>query len=101
MEPAVGKSFRDQLMETAQRLEAVKAADMATPAAAVDLDPLLPSRTVCALVGRITTMTLWRWSHNPRIAFPPPDVIISQRRYWRASTIRRWQEQRGTATATP
>lgn len=47
---------------------------------------LLPSRDVKARLGGVSDMTLWRWLHNPAMAFPKP-VVISRRKYWDAAEL--------------
>ena len=56
-----------------------------------DVDAMLNGKQACAASGAGTTMTLWRWQHDPRVQFPAPDATINNRNYWRASTIRAWQ----------
>jgi hypothetical protein len=63
-------------------------------AADTTLDPLLGSRAVTESTGPVSLMTIHRWTKDPRVAFPLPDVIINGRRYWYASTIRRWRADR-------
>jgi predicted DNA-binding transcriptional regulator AlpA len=53
-----------------------------------ELDPLLSAKQVCDFLGRISQMTLWRYHRN--LAFPPPDYLLSRRRFWRASSIEAW-----------
>jgi predicted DNA-binding transcriptional regulator AlpA len=40
-------------------------------------------------------MTLWRWSKT--LGFPPPDLIIARRKFWRRRTIEAWVAQREAA----
>jgi hypothetical protein len=58
------------------------------PPILVDDDDLVPSSVVKKENGGITDMTLWRWTRDPRIQFPAPDVILNQRRYWKRRTLR-------------
>lgn len=60
-----------------------------------DVDAMLNGKQVCVASGAGTTMTLWRWQHDPRVQFPAPDAVINNRNYWRASTIRAWQARMG------
>lgn len=53
-----------------------------------DDDDLIGSRAVRDAFGGISDMSLWRWTQNPKLNFPPPDVVIRGRRYWRRDTIR-------------
>jgi predicted DNA-binding transcriptional regulator AlpA len=61
---------------------------------------LLPTHQVLAWLGNISTMTLWRWLHSERVRFPPPTLIINNRRYWSAGSIRRWLAERDSKEAT-
>jgi predicted DNA-binding transcriptional regulator AlpA len=60
---------------------------------------LLPTHQVLAWLGNISAMTLWRWLHSERVRFPPPTLIVNNRRYWSAGSIRRWLAERGSAEA--
>jgi predicted DNA-binding transcriptional regulator AlpA len=55
---------------------------------AAELDPLLSAKQVCEFLGRISQMTLWRYRRN--LGFPPPDYLLSRRRFWRASSVEAW-----------
>jgi predicted DNA-binding transcriptional regulator AlpA len=55
---------------------------------AAELDPLLSAKQVCEFLGRISQMTLWRYRRN--LEFPPPDYLLSRRRFWRASSVEAW-----------
>ncbi|MFC5737726.1 helix-turn-helix transcriptional regulator [Sinirhodobacter huangdaonensis] len=60
---------------------------------------LINSATVRALCGGISDMSLWRWLHNPEMAFPKPRVI-ARRRYWIEAEILAWidaQAEKGAA----
>jgi hypothetical protein len=48
-----------------------------------DDDELVSSAIAKRENGIGSDMTMWRWTHDPRIKFPPPDVIINNRKYWR------------------
>ena len=39
------------------------------------------------------------WSEIKDGSFPPPDVVLKRVRYWRASTIRAWQDSVSSANA--
>ncbi|MGB8630865.1 MAG: hypothetical protein WCD69_15990 [Xanthobacteraceae bacterium] len=54
-----------------------------------DDEDLVPSRIVKKENGGISDMTLWRWTRDPRIQFPQPDVVINGRKYWTRRTLRR------------
>jgi predicted DNA-binding transcriptional regulator AlpA len=64
----------------------------------IDDDILLTSRQTRARFGGITSMSLWRWRHNPKVMFPPP-VMITNRNYWRVGDLRRWQAEREAKAA--
>jgi hypothetical protein len=64
-------------------------------------DSLLNSAQVRALAGNISVMCLWRWQRDPRVQFPPPDIIITKRNYWRAGTIKGWLGRMQAASRTP
>jgi hypothetical protein len=69
-----------------------------------EVDLLLDSNKTRSACGAGTPMTLWRWQRNPDVQFPAPDAVIAGRNYWRASTIRAWQERitlRKSATIRP
>lgn len=63
----------------------------ASPPPQLDDDALMSSTSVCASCGGVSRMALWRWQRDPRVQFPAPDMIINQRRYWKAGSIRRWK----------
>jgi hypothetical protein len=42
----------------------------------------LTAAQVRARYGGITSMSLWRWLHDPELHFPAP-LLIQRRRYWR------------------
>jgi predicted DNA-binding transcriptional regulator AlpA len=54
---------------------------------------MIGARQVRGLVGNISEMTLWRWKHNERLAFPKP-IVIQRRRYWRKDEVTAWLNQR-------
>jgi len=56
-------------------------------------DVFLTSAQVRGAFGGISEMALWRWAKNPRIGLPPPDAVIARRKYWRAATIRKFQDR--------
>ena len=58
-----------------------------------DVDPLCNKSQVKAAVGGVSDMCIWRWQRDERVQFPMPDVTINGRNYWRASTVRAWQER--------
>src|SRR5262245_13858821 len=46
----------------------------ATPASDTKPDNLIPDPVVCAEFG-VTAMTLWRWTRDTKLNFPPPIAI--------------------------
>jgi hypothetical protein len=75
----------------AARLAIEPPAARAPPAA----DDLLTSTSVKAALGGISEMTLWRWSKA--FGFPPPDLVIARRKFWRRRTIEAWVAGREAA----
>jgi hypothetical protein len=65
----------------------------------VDDEALLTSGQVRARVGNVSCMCLWRWTRDPRVQFPLPDVVINNRKYWYVSTIRRFNMGRARKAA--
>ena len=63
-----------------------------------DEDTLLSSTQVRARYGDVSAMCIWRWQRNPAVRFPMPDVVITNRSYWRLGTLRRWDAARDGAT---
>jgi hypothetical protein len=62
-------------------------------------ETLLTTAQTRAQVGGVSAMCLWRWERDPRVAFPPPDIIINGRNYWFRGTIRRWTALRAEKAA--
>ena len=58
-----------------------------------DDEDLVPSPIVKKENGGISDMTLWRWTRDPRIRFPPPDVVINGRKYWKRKTLRQHRQR--------
>jgi len=58
---------------------------------APDPDDLLPTREVRIACGDVADMTLWRWTHDPEILFPEPDMVLNGRKYWRRRTVEAWR----------
>jgi hypothetical protein len=48
----------------------------------------------------VTTRTVDRWKANPKLEFPPPDLVINQREYRKLETIEAWERRRATASNT-
>ena len=82
-------------MQTQTTRESVRNA----PRAPVDDETLLNSGQVKASVGDVTDMCLWRWTRDPRVQFPAPDMVINGRRYWQVGTIRRWKTEQAAKAA--
>jgi hypothetical protein len=61
-------------------------------------DAFLTARQVCARYGDISTMSLWRWLHDPQMVFPAP-LMIQKRRYWRLGTLIEWERRRASSRA--
>ena len=59
---------------------------------------LLKSAAVRQRLGDISSQTLWRFGRDPELGFPPP-LYICGVRYWDASTIENFIEQRQRAAA--
>jgi hypothetical protein len=66
----------------------------------LDDDSLLSTSQVLADLGGLSRMGLWRWIRDPRVAYPPPDVVINGRNYWKVGTHKQWKAAR-IAASTP
>ena len=55
---------------------------------------LLNTKKVKTRVGDVSDMCLWRWTRDPAVRFPAPDVVINGRKYWYSTTIDDWQAAR-------
>lgn len=53
-----------------------------------DDNDLVSSKTVRKENGNVSHMTIWRWRHSAKVQFPPPDVVINERNYWKRRTLR-------------
>jgi predicted DNA-binding transcriptional regulator AlpA len=53
-------------------------------------EPLLTSKDAKAARGCKSDSTLWIDIKDG--SFPPPDMVIKRVRYWKPSTLRRWQD---------
>jgi predicted DNA-binding transcriptional regulator AlpA len=58
----------------------------------------IPSSPVREICGGVSDMTLWRWLHDPTLAFPKP-IYIGRRRYWREAEIFAWLEGQAAKAA--
>lgn len=56
-------------------------------------ETLMTAAQVRAHFGNISHMSLWRWSNDAAMAFPPP-VKIRNRNFWRRADIAAWVEGR-------
>jgi predicted DNA-binding transcriptional regulator AlpA len=46
----------------------------------------------------ISSMSLWRWLNDPKLAFPRP-TQIRERNYWRLGDIVAWERRAAASTA--
>ncbi len=53
-------------------------------------EPLLGIKDALVTRGCKSPTTIW--TEIGEGTFPPPDKVIKRVRYWRASTLRRWQD---------
>jgi hypothetical protein len=60
-------------------------------AADEDVGELVPDPQVCREF-QITSMTLWRWDHDPNLEFPPP-IRIRKRKFRRRSALEIFKRQ--------
>jgi predicted DNA-binding transcriptional regulator AlpA len=80
----------------------LKSAADSSPAptsATLSLPPeaLINSAEVRRLCGIKSTMSLWRWVHNPKLSFPKP-IKIGHRNFWRRAAVVKWIANRERAT---
>ena len=61
-------------------------------------DRRLSTTAVAARYG-VSTRTIERWTRDPKLKFPQPD-IVNLRKYWWASALRRHDRER-SATSSP
>jgi hypothetical protein len=47
--------------------------------------------------GDISDTGFTRWRNDPLVGFPPPDLYIKGREFWRLATLRRFDEERRAA----
>jgi hypothetical protein len=45
----------------------------------------------------VSSMCLWRWLGDPKLAFPQPALRINRRRYWREDDLIRWERSSAPA----
>ena len=53
-------------------------------------------RKLRARFGDISEMTLWRWEHDEKLAFPKA-LTINGRKYYDLAEIEAWERRRATA----
>ena len=53
------------------------------------LGTFLPARRVWERYG-VTSMTLYRWTTDERLAFPRP-MVVGERRFWRIADLESWE----------
>lgn len=58
-----------------------------------DDSDLIASPEMRRMLGGVSAMTIYRWTHSETIQFPVPDAIIAGRSFWRKGTIRRFIER--------
>ena len=47
---------------------------------------------------KISAMTLWRWEHDPKIAFPKP-LVINRRKLFDIDLMEAWERVRAASPA--
>jgi hypothetical protein len=47
--------------------------------------------------GNISDTGFTRWRNDPLVGFPPPDIYIKGREFWRVATLCRFDEERSVA----
>jgi predicted DNA-binding transcriptional regulator AlpA len=46
----------------------------------------------------VTSMTIWRWWHDPELGFPRP-LTVRRRNFWSVSDLRAWERRMALANA--
>jgi hypothetical protein len=67
--------------------------------APADDDTLYSKPQVRTRYGGVSDTCIARWSSDPRVRFPPPDMHINNRGYWRLATLRRFDAERSNPPA--
>jgi hypothetical protein len=49
----------------------------------------------------VTPRTVDRWKGNPKLEFPPADLVINNREYHGIETLESWERRRAIASVTP
>lgn len=52
----------------------------------------LTAAQVRARYGGISDMSLWRWLHDPDLAFPRP-LRVNRRRFWKLVELEAWERR--------
>jgi hypothetical protein len=68
--------------------------EQATVRGPADDETLYSKAQVRARYGNVSDTCISRWRADPRVRFPPPDLHINNRGYWRGATLRRFDEER-------
>lgn len=42
----------------------------------------------------VSRMTIYRWRHDPAMAFPEPDLVVGDREYFAEDKLERWEQER-------
>jgi predicted DNA-binding transcriptional regulator AlpA len=71
------------------------------PPVVADDEVLLTAQQVCARLGGISQMTLWRWLASDVVRFPQPTLRINKRRFWSTKSFRLWLAERRSEGAAP
>ena len=59
----------------------------------------ITARDLRARLGKVSAMTLWRWEHQPALAFPKP-VYINGRKYYDLDELEEWVRNRPAPTTS-
>jgi predicted DNA-binding transcriptional regulator AlpA len=59
----------------------------------------LSAAKLTAVLG-VTSMTIWRWQQNAKLAFPKP-TVINDRKYWHRGDINAWMRKMVVGKADP
>jgi predicted DNA-binding transcriptional regulator AlpA len=54
------------------------------------------ARKVCERYG-IVDRTLDRWLQRTDVAFPPPDMVVNGRRFWKEGSLQVWERSRAAS----
>lgn len=60
------------------------------------LESYLTAKQVCARLGGISDMTLWRYLNSQDVGFPKP-VYVRRRRLFREADVAEWIEKQASA----